>query len=117
MAEPKGLYLTPEPEDLKQALIIGMQSSAPLIMIGENGITALVHVSSDVKAATEWLRKLATKYNKPIGCNYNNETIFIAPTSWSKDKLMGYVGAHADILEGVYGNIERMRFMENDNEM
>ena len=83
-----------------------MKSSAPMMVLAEDAVRTLVDVSANPEAATEWLRRLAANYEKPIGFNLNNYTTIISPPGWTAARLQGYVAAHVAELEATFGPVE-----------
>ena len=74
-------------------------------------------LGSDDKAA-RFLLELATEIQKPIGVHLlgsggQSYTSFIAPESWSGDKLKGYVARHAQELERAFGKIDFLKTTDN----
>ena len=51
-----------------------------MVILTENAMKALNNVSSSPEAGAEWLGRLAAKYQKPIGLNGGEETMFMSPS-------------------------------------
>lgn len=65
------------------------------------------------EAVKRWASDLATRLNRPILLNVPTargiQTAAAGPTTWSRERLMGYVGAHHEDMELEFGPIARMR--------
>lgn len=73
---------------------------APLLILTARAFNDL---GSDA-AAVRHLLRVSEKVNKPIGCNFptpeGSRTAFIAPRSWTQERLRGWIGAgHLDIAD------------------
>ena len=101
----KSTQTRPGPKDTRAALVAMMKSSAPMMVLTEDAIRALVDISANAEAATEWLQCLAAKYEKPLGINLSNCTTIISPPGWTVERLRGYVAAHVAELEANFGPV------------
>ena len=80
---------------------------APLLVITHRSLEALAAELGGHERAARRLLAIATDADKPIGVNAptadGSRTAFIAPASWSRERLAGYVAAHHEEIEGMFG--------------
>ena len=81
---------------------------APLLVITHRSLADLADELGGYEQAARRLLTIATNANKPIGVNAptgpdTSRTMFVAPRSWSRERLAGYVAAHHEALERQFG--------------
>jgi hypothetical protein len=78
--------------------------AAPLLMLTGRAFAELVAELGGHDAAMRHLLRVSERVNRPIGCNFptpeGSRTAFVAPRSWSQERLRGWVGGkHQEIAE------------------
>jgi hypothetical protein len=80
---------------------------APLFVLTGRALVDLERELGSWDAAGRFLLDLATELGRPLGINWPTPTgsrsMFLAPRSWSQDKLRGWVAGHRDELERAFG--------------
>jgi hypothetical protein len=95
--------VTLNPKAISTAWAIELAANAgPLVVLTARTFRELAHEMGSDDAAMRYLLDVSTKANKPIGCNFptddGSRTAFMAPLSWTQERLRGWVGArHAEI--------------------
>ena len=82
---------------------------APLLVITHRALDDLAEECGGYEQAARYVLKVATNAGKPIGVNAptgpgGSRTWFVAPKSWSREKVAGWVAAHHDELERAFGD-------------
>ena len=76
---------------------------APLLVLTARALDDLAEELGGPEASAGWLAELAQGVGRPIGVNLptgadTGSTAFIAPRSWSQERLRGWIGArHAEL--------------------
>jgi hypothetical protein len=87
--------------------------STPLVCISGRAMADLARELGSYEAAAEHLVELATGTGRPLAVNVElpdgtSRTAFIAPASWSQERLRGYIGGHGATLEEAFGPVSRV---------
>jgi hypothetical protein len=81
--------------------------SGPLVILSERAIRDLADELGGYDQAIRHILRIATNVGKPIGINLpiaeGSTTAFIAPGSWTRERLAGWVGARHAELEAAFG--------------
>ena len=85
---------------------VGGQPSA---LVTERFFDALSAELGGSRAAAEFSVYIANKSGRPIGYNFSkgdgeSRTVFMSPRGWSQERLSGYVAAHHEALEHLFGD-------------
>jgi hypothetical protein len=88
-------------------------SSAPLAVLTTAALRHLVHELGSHERAVRFLVWTAERTAKPIGVNVENgdgrsRTVFLAPRTWSRERLRGWIAGHHELLGAEFGEIERI---------
>ena len=108
------LRVTADPTTVSLAASIrAMASVAPLFVISVRALGDLADELGSMDAAATFLFELAEANNKPIGVNLPapdgaSKSVFIAPRTWTDDRLRGWIGGHGAELEAEFGEVTRM---------
>ena len=88
------------------ALAAAVQA-VPLVVVSHRALDALAGECGGYDHAVRRLLAIATAAGRPIGDNAptaaGSRTMFVAPASWSRERLAGYVAAHHAELEDMFG--------------
>src|SRR4051794_5954270 len=80
---------------------------APLFVLTGRALLDLERELGSWEAAGRYLLKIAEEIGRPIGVNAPTATgsrsMFLAPRSWSPDRLKGWVAGHHEVLERAFG--------------
>ena len=101
----RSLTVTTSPSTVSTSKAIAAAARmAPLLILTARAFNDLAHELGSDKAAMRHLLRVSEDVNKPIGCNFptpdGSRTAFIAPRTWSQERLRGWVGAkHLDIAD------------------
>lgn len=82
--------------------------TGPLVVLTERAFGNLVDELGSNDAALRHLLRVAENVGKPIGLNVGtgegtSRSMFIAPRSWTQERLRGWVAAHHDAIEAMFG--------------
>ncbi len=82
---------------------------APLLVITHRSLDDLARELGGYEQAARRLQTIATNADKPIGVNAptgpdGSRTWFVAPKSWSREKVAGWVAVHHGELERAFGD-------------
>ena len=108
------LHITADPSTVSMARSIRATASvAPLFMLTVRALGELAAELGGMDAAAEFLHELAEANNKPIGVNLPSadgasKSVFIAPRTWTDERLQGWIGGHGAELEAEFGTVTRM---------
>ena len=89
--------------------------AAPALLVLTGQVAGdLADQLGSVDAAVRFLVDLATEIGRPIGLNAEtdegrSQTMFVAPKSWSEQRLAGWVAARHQELESEFGAIAGVR--------
>ncbi len=108
------LHITADPSTVSMARSIRATASvAPLFMLTVRALGELAAELGGMDAAAEFLHELAEATNKPIGVNLPaadgaSKSVFIAPRTWTDERLQGWIGGHGTELEAEFGEVSRV---------
>jgi len=93
-----------------------MASVAPLFLIGVRALGDLAAELGSMDAAASFLLEIAEANNRPIAVNVEtgpdtSSTAFLAPRSWTPERLQGWAAGHHAELEAEFGQIMRVGTM------
>ena len=94
--------------DQPSATVRHLAQVAPLVVIGARMANELEAELGSAQAVALFLYALATERQMPVGIHTGSRTVFISPSSWSSERLAGFVAGHFTELAQEYGAIERM---------
>jgi hypothetical protein len=88
--------------------ITAAATMAPLLILTGRSLLDLERELGSWDAAGRFLLKLAETVGKPIGVNAptgpdSSRTMFLAPRSWSPERLKGWVAGHHSDVEAMFG--------------
>ena len=89
-----------------RAVIEAALSARRPVVLTENMLCDLVAELRSDEAAIAWLAETAAAHRVPVGLRAGDQTVFIAPTGWSSDRLQGWVGTMHEVLAAESGAIE-----------
>jgi hypothetical protein len=108
------LTITADPRAVSMAEAIRrMAGVAPLTVVTGRALADLAAELGGMDAAAVWLLELAESVGQPVGLNFEtgpdtSSTAFIAPRTWTQERLSGWVAAKSDELEAELGPIVRV---------
>jgi len=108
------LHITADPTAVSMARSIrAMAQVAPLFVISVRALSELADELGGMDAAAKFLLELAEANNKPIGVNLPgadgaSKSVFVAPRTWTDERLQGWIGGHGAELEAEYGEVSRV---------
>ena len=80
---------------------------APLLIVTGRALLDLEAELGSWEAAGRYLLGVAETIGKPIGVNAptatGSQTLFLAPRSWSPERLQGWVAGHHEAIEQQFG--------------
>ncbi len=87
--------------------------AAPLFLLTVRALGDLAAELGSMDAAVTFLLELAEANNKPIGVNLPapdgaSKSVFVAPRTWTDERLQGWIGGHGAELEAEFGEVTRM---------
>jgi hypothetical protein len=87
---------------------------APLLALTGRALVDLGEGLGGVDAATLWLLELAEATGKPVGVNFatgddTSSTAFVAPRTWTEQRLQGWIAGHHAELEDAFGEVTQIR--------
>jgi hypothetical protein len=90
-----------------QAITAAAQDTGLLILSGRTFNELLAELGG-LEAAMQHLLCTATTTNRPIGVNVEcgggeSSTAFVAPRSWTQERLRGWVAGHHEAIEALFG--------------
>ena len=81
--------------------------SAPLLILTGRMFGELADELGGQEAAMHHLLRISERTNRPIGCNFKtpegSRTAFVAPRSWSQERLRGWVGGKHEDIAAAFG--------------
>jgi len=110
----RSLRVTIDPRSVSPAASIRVAAAAaPLLVIGGRALADLAAELGGMDAAGAFLLEVAEAIGHPIGLNLPTgatslSTAFIAPRSWSRERVAGWVGGHHAELEAALGTVSHV---------
>jgi hypothetical protein len=97
------------PTDALRSLV----DCAPLVVISGRAMADLAEELGGYEAAARHLADLSNETGRPLAVNVplpdgQSRTCFVAPASWTQEKLRGFIGGHHELLEREFGDISRV---------
>jgi len=87
--------------------IMGAARGGPMVLLTARMFGELVAELGSMEAAMRHLLRVSENTNKPIGANFptpeGSRTAFIAPRSWSQERLRGWVGGRHEDIAAAFG--------------
>jgi hypothetical protein len=82
--------------------------TGPLVILSDRAFRELQAELGGLEPAVRHLLRVAENVGKPLGVNMatgegTSSTAFIAPRSWSEERLRGWIGGHHQELEAMFG--------------
>ena len=104
----RSLTVTTSPDTLSTSKAISAAAQvAPLLILTARAFNDLAHELGSDTAAMRHLLRVSETVNKPIGCNFptpeGSRTAFVAPRSWTQERLRGWVGGHHEHIVDAFG--------------
>ena len=95
---------------IRSMIEAALSTRVPLGALTYRAYLQLVDECGDYERAVTWLAEQAERFQKPILLNLehadgNSTTITIPPKDWSEERLLGWIGGYADVLEAEFGAI------------
>ena len=105
--------------DARNGVLVGLMAGVPHIVITQRNLLAIAaelgetEMDAGFKAAYLWLYDRCVEYDRPIGVNMpmgkdESMTSFIAPKTWTPERLQGYVSTSHAALADTFGEAEHM---------
>lgn len=86
-----------------------MAEVLPFVVVQGNGALNLMAELGGVQQTVRWLVDLADEFEHPVGINLPHQegtrTFLIAPSCWSRERLMDWTAGHEDDLEAAFGEV------------
>jgi len=111
------LRVTADPSTVSMAASIRATArAAPLFLLTVRALAELADELGGYSAAAEFLLEIAESNNRPIAVNVEtgpdtSSTAFIAPRTWTSERLAGWTAGHHAELEAEFGMISRVSAM------
>ena len=111
----KALHITADPTTVSMAASIrAAAQAAPMLVLTTRALGELAHELGGMGAAAGFLLGVAEVKNRPIGVNLaaaddSSKTVFIAPRTWTDERLRGWIDGHGAELEAEFGEVTRVR--------
>ena len=108
------MTVTVDPSALSMAAAIRTAAQAsPLLVITSRVLSHLAAELGGHEAAARYLFGLAESIGKPVAVNVDtgaetSSTVFIAPRSWTEERLAGWVAAKHEELAAEFGEVTRV---------
>jgi hypothetical protein len=88
-------------------------SGVPLLVVTGRALADLAEELGGYDPAVRELLAIAESVGRPIGVNVatgrdTSRTAFIAPQSWSEERLHGWIAGHHAELEDAFGGVARV---------
>ena len=104
--------VNPRAVSMAASIRVAARAAALLVLTGR----ALGDLGAELgspAAAAGWLAALVQEIGKPVAVNFatgagTSSTAFIAPRSWSRERLQGWIGARHAELEAEFGEVARV---------
>ena len=118
MKRPSMMSITVDPAAVSMAVSIrSAAEAAPLLVITTRAFGDLADELGSYDAAAEYLLELAEEIGHPLAVNLvtgpdASSTAFVAPRSWSSERLQGWAAGHHELLEAQFGPVSRVERME-----
>ena len=98
------------------ASIRAMAQVAPLFVISVRALSELADELGGMDAAAAFLLEIAESNNRPVAVNLpapdgSSKTAFIAPKTWTEERLAGWTAGRHQELEAEFGRITRVSAM------
>jgi hypothetical protein len=82
--------------------------TGPLLVLTGRALNDLADELGSDEAAMRHLLRVAETVNKPIAVNVEtgpdtSSTVFLAPRSWTPERLRGWAAGHHEALEATFG--------------
>ena len=102
------LTVTTSPASVSTSKAIAEAATvAPLLVITYRAFCDLAAELGSDEAATCYLLRVSEQIGRPLGVNFEtgdgSRTCFLAPRSWTQERLAGWIGAKHDDLEDAFG--------------
>ncbi len=86
---------------------------APLFVLSVRALGDLAAELGSMDAAARHLLSVAEEVGRPIGVNLPapdgaSRSVFIAPRTWTDERLQGWIGGHGAELEAEFGELSRV---------
>jgi hypothetical protein len=108
------LRITADPARVSMAASIrAAAEAAPLLVLTGRALGDLGVELGGPGAAAGWLAERAQEVGRPIGVNVptgdgTSSTAFLAPQTWSRERLQGWVAGRSAELEAAFGEVVRI---------
>jgi hypothetical protein len=104
----RSLTVSVDPAAVKPSKAIAAAARmAPLLIVTGRALLDLETELGSWEAAGRYLLTVAENVGKPLGVNAptatGSRTMFLAPRSWSPERLKGWVAGHHALLERQFG--------------
>ena len=98
------------------ASIRATAQAAPLFLLTVRALAELADELGGYSTAAAFLLEIAESNNRPIAVNVEtgpdtSSTAFIAPRTWTPERLQGWAAGHHAELEAEFGTISRVSAM------
>jgi hypothetical protein len=82
--------------------------TGPLVCLTHRSFRDLADELGSLEAAFRHLHRVVENVGKPLGINFPNgedrsRTVFIAPRSWTPERLQGWIAGHHQAIEAMFG--------------
>ncbi len=117
MKRPGTLTVRVDPAAVSMAAAISAAAeAAPLMVVTSRALADLADELGGFEQAARELLAVAESINKPICVNLvtgadSSSTAFVAPRSWTEERLKGWAAGHRELLERQFGPIASVRRM------
>jgi len=104
------LHVTVDADQASLAEVIETAArSGLLVILTARMFRELARELGSNDAAMRHLLAVSIKANRPIGCNFptanGSRTAFIAPSTWTQERLRGWVGARHQEIAAMFGPV------------
>jgi hypothetical protein len=100
------ITLDPKATSIVQTIEVAA-NAGPLVVLTARMFRELAHELGSDDAAMRYVMQVSAKVDKPIGCNFptddGSRTAFMAPASWTQERLRGWVGARHEEITAMFG--------------
>jgi len=114
MHSTKTFRVVADPAAVSMAAAISVVAgTAPLFIMTRRALDDLAVELGGRPAAAAFLREVVESIGRPVGVSVPTgpetlSTAFIAPRSWTDERLAGWIGGHHEILEAEFGEVSRV---------
>jgi hypothetical protein len=82
--------------------------TGPLLVLTGRAFRELMAELGGLEPAMRHLHRVSENTARPIGVNFEgvedrSSTVFLAPRSWSPERLRGWIAVHHEALEAMFG--------------